>query len=334
MSENVTPQLDAETARLAALRHYCILDTPAEQTFDDLALLASQICDTPIALITLIDETRQWFKSKVGLRISETSLDVSFCAHAIRQTDLFVVRDASKDKRFAANPFVLGDPSIRFYAGAPLVTADGHVLGTLCVIDRVPRVLNAEQEEALRVLARQAVAQIELRHAQEELRSLSLIDDLTGLHSRRSFFALVIQHLKLMRTRRYDQNSMLLFADLDGLKSINDAHGHAAGSLAITRAGEILRRTFRDSDIIARLGGDEFAALVIEAGQDDEEMIRVRLNESFARHNAERTLPFDLSLSVGTIFITPGETASLEELLARADAAMYEEKRRRGKART
>jgi GAF domain-containing protein len=152
-----------EEARIAALEKYAILDSDPEAAFDDLALLASFICKTPIALISLIDEERQWFKSKVGLTLSETSRDVAFCAKAILQSDILEVRDATQDERFRDNPFVLAEPHIRFYAGAPLITEDGYALGTLCVIDQKPRVLEAEQREALKALSRLVVAQLEFR---------------------------------------------------------------------------------------------------------------------------------------------------------------------------
>jgi anti-sigma regulatory factor (Ser/Thr protein kinase) len=152
-----------ELARLAALRKYRILDTEPERAFDDLTELASQICGTPIALISLIDADRQWFKSRVGLSIAETSRSVSFCTHAIKQRDLFVVPDARDSDTFRNNPFVVGENGIRFYAGASLVTSSGHALGTLCVLDKVPRTLTAEQVEALDALRRQAEAQLELR---------------------------------------------------------------------------------------------------------------------------------------------------------------------------
>jgi len=152
-----------EAARLAALNRYAILDTEPEQSFDDLVVLASFVCRTPIATLSLVDDHRQWFKSKVGVEIRETPRDISFCAHAIQQEELFIVPDALADPRFKDNPLVLGDPHIRFYAGAPLIDEDGYALGTLCVMDRQPRELDDTQKEALFSLRRLALSQIELR---------------------------------------------------------------------------------------------------------------------------------------------------------------------------
>ncbi len=158
-----------EQHRLGALRQYGVLDTPPEQALDDLAALAAQICAVPIALVSLVDEHRQWFKARVGLERTETPRDVSFCTHALQQTDLLIVPDATQDERFAKNPLVTGEPGIRFYAGAPLVTPEGAVLGTLCVIDREPRTLTPGQEQTLRVLSRQVMTQLELRRRGREL---------------------------------------------------------------------------------------------------------------------------------------------------------------------
>jgi GAF domain-containing protein len=166
MSASIT---NNEKQRLKVLWQYSVLDTVPEEIFDDLTELAARICEAPIALITLVDEKRQWFKSKVGISIKETSRDISFCAHAIKQPELFIVADATKDARFARNPLVTSAPKVRFYAGAPLVSPDGYALGTLCVIDKVPRELRPGQEQALRILARHVMSQLELRRRALEL---------------------------------------------------------------------------------------------------------------------------------------------------------------------
>ena len=158
-----------ESRRIETLRKYAILDTESEQALDDLTALAAQICGAPIALISLVDEHRQWFKARVGLETTETPRDISFCGHAVHQRDLFIVSDATQDERFAGNPLVTGEPHIRFYAGAPLVSPDDSALGTLCVIDHVPRNLTQAQEQALRVLARQVMTHLELRLHEHQL---------------------------------------------------------------------------------------------------------------------------------------------------------------------
>lgn len=159
-----------EAQRLAALRRYEVLDTPAEQAFDDLVLLATHICQVPVAMVSLVDENRQWFKSRIGLIETETPRDISFCAHTILEPDrVMQVCNAEQDARFVASPLVTGAPRIRFYAGAPLVTPDGQALGALCVMDHEARVLTPEQLSALAALSRRVVAQLELSRQAREL---------------------------------------------------------------------------------------------------------------------------------------------------------------------
>jgi GAF domain-containing protein len=159
----IAPLPKNESARLEALRQYEILDTDPEEAFDDLTRLAAYVCQTPIAVISLVDRDRQWFKARVGLGPAETSRDCAFCAHTILQETPMVVPDALADDRFADNPLVTSEPYIRLYAGAPLMTPEGFRLGSLCVIDRQPRNLSAEQIAVLRMLANQVMGQLDLR---------------------------------------------------------------------------------------------------------------------------------------------------------------------------
>ena len=162
-----------EAERLEALKRYGILDTPDEQAYNDITRIAAQVCQTPIAAINFVDARRQWFKATVGTRLKQSRLDKSICAHAILESDLVVVPDTTKDSRFADNPFVTGPPNLRFYAGAQLISSDGHPLGTLCVLDYQPRDLTEEQKHALKALSRQVMSQMELRLKTKEVAALN-----------------------------------------------------------------------------------------------------------------------------------------------------------------
>ena len=158
-----------EAERLWALKEYHILDTGTEQSYDDITTLAAHICEVPIAMISLVDEDRQWFKSRLGVKQQQTPREVAFCAHAILQDKPFIIRDATKDKRFAGNSLVTGESHIRFYAGIPLVNPEGLALGTLCVVDHQPRRLSAAQQKALQALSRQVMALLESRRVSARL---------------------------------------------------------------------------------------------------------------------------------------------------------------------
>lgn len=176
------PLPENEAARLAALHRYEILDTASEQAFDDIIKIASFICDAPIAIVSLIDRDRQWFKAKLGLAADQTPREQAFCAYTILQSGTLVVEDASRDERFADNPLVTGNPNIRFYAGAPLLTADGYGLGSLCVIDRRARQLKPEQKNTLEALAHMVVTNLELRRVSAELsKQLANVKTLGGM---------------------------------------------------------------------------------------------------------------------------------------------------------
>lgn len=169
----MTLKAESEKARLSALKSLLVMDSPEEKAYDDITRLAASICGTPIALISLVDDTRQWFKARVGLATRQTPRDMAFCAHALPAPDgVLIVEDTQLDTRFADNPLVTGEPKIRFYAGAPLVTSGKHVLGTLCVIDRVPRTLDGEQLETLKFMATQVIAMLEAKAGAQQLQAV------------------------------------------------------------------------------------------------------------------------------------------------------------------
>ncbi len=309
-----------EATRMDTLRGLNILDTSPEERFDRLARLARRLFGVPIALVSLVDENRQWFKSCQGLNASETPRDISFCGHAILGDDIFVIPDARQDERFHDNPLVTGEPYIRFYAGCPLNVPNGGNLGTLCIIDREPRALNEDDLALLRDLAR--MAEQELVAVQ-----LATIDELTMLSNRRGFEGLARHTIGLCR--RLDKPASLLFFDLDLFKDINDRYGHAEGDRALINFARSLRQTFRESDVLGRLGGDEFSVLLTNTNRQDLDRALCHLRQTVDRCNREDQRGYDLAYSVGAVQFDTSRHASVEELLAEADALMYEQKRQR-----
>jgi diguanylate cyclase (GGDEF)-like protein len=323
-----------ESERLAALHRCEALDTAPEIAFDDLVLLASRVCEAPMAAISLVDEHRQWFKSRVGFAIRQTSRETAFCAHAILQPDLLVVPDALMDERFHDNPLVLGNPHVRFYAGAPLVTTDGQAIGALCVMDTVARSLSKRQTEALHVLARQVINQIELRQAQRRLVQAALHDALTGLPNRVLLVDRIEQCIARARSRG-NYHFAVIYLDLDRFKVINDSMDHSVGDKLLVAVAQRLTQSLRggdtvgraeDQETVARLGGDEFTVVLenLRAPEDAAAVARRLLAELC------RPLPLDgqeivVTASMGVV-AGSGSAASAAQLLRDADVAMYRAK--------
>ncbi len=306
-----------EEERVHALHALNILDTRPEERFDRLTRLARRLFDVPIALVSLVDSDRQWFKSCQGMAATETSRDVSFCAHAILSDQILMVPDAGSDERFHDNPLVTGEPKIRFYAGCPLKVGNGSNVGTLCLLDTRPRVLDAEERGLLLDLA--SMAEREIAALQ-----LASIDDLTQLSNRRGFEALAEHALSMCR--RMGTPASLLFFDLDRFKAINDTFGHAEGDRALVTFAQVLRRVLREMDVVGRMGGDEFVALLLGSNAAAGDAVIDRLGQALAEANAELQGRYTITYSVGRIEYDPGRHDSVKRLLADADGAMYARK--------
>ncbi len=347
------PILPDEHERASALHRLNILDTLPEADFDSIVQLISTICRTPIALVSLVDHDRQWFKARIGLDVCETSRDVSFCAHALaRPDDPFIIPDAWADPRFAENDLVTGPPFVRFYAGIPLVL-DGHALGSICVIDTVPHHPTAHEIDALRIAARAVVALMRQRRTIDELvdarerqqnveRSLrdeialrtraemqlqhsASHDDLTRLPNRSNFRQRLAEALAVSRAVA-SEGFAVCFVDLDRFKQINDTLGHAAGDLVLIEAAKRLQRACRSNDFVARLGGDEFTIILYGICDD------VDASGIASRIACELAAPFVLddteiyvTASVGIAF-PERDFSSADDLIRDADIAMLEAK--------
>jgi len=313
-----------EHSRIATLRSLNILDTAPEERFDRVTRLAKRLFGVPIALVSLVDADRQWFKSCIGLAASETPRDVSFCGHAILGDEILMVPDASADVRFHDNPLVAGDPSIRFYAGCPLTAPNGSKLGTLCLIDVVPRNLDQDELKLLRDLAamvEQAIAAVQM----------ATLDELTLISNRRGFKALAQNALAVCK--RLEKPASLLFFDLNDFKQINDRFGHAEGDRALTTFSALLRAIFRESDVIGRLGGDEFVVLLANASDAQASEAIARLQHALDDRNRVAQRGYDIRFSVGQVAYHVASHPYIAELIAQADQAMYQNKRLRKAAR-
>ncbi|MDI1352936.1 MAG: sensor domain-containing diguanylate cyclase [bacterium] len=311
----IPPKLpENEAQRLSALYDLNILDTEAEERFDRITRIAKQLFKVPIALISMVDANRQWFKSKQGLAGSETSRDVSFCGHVIIKDDMMIVEDASKDDRFYDNPLVLSAPNIRFYLGCPLKIKKEYNVGTLCLIDDKSRQFTVQEKAIMRDLA-------DMVQAELEAIDLSTSDELTGLTNRRGFL-LMGKHI-FSFCDHTDTPMTLLFFDLNKFKQINDTFGHKAGDDVLKIFADALLKTFSNSLVTARLGGDEFCILIAEPSEDITKHLE-QLNQALTM---KKTSDHQVEFSVGAINYDKQRHHSLSDMLEEADQKMYANKR-------
>ena len=299
-----------EDERIRTLESLNILDSSAEERFDRYTRLAASIFNMPIALVSLVDTNRQWFKSSVGLDVSETPRGISVCGHTILEKDILVVEDLSKDDRFHDNPLITNDPNIRFYAGVPLTPLNNHALGTFCIIDYKPRKLTQEQLDNLADLASMV---------SDEL--IIFLDDLTGLTNRRGFNLLT--KTVLSTAQRSNNVISLIMLDLDNFKDINDDFGHLQGDQALRVFANCMREVFRESDIISRIGGDEFCILLSNSTKADAEKSLARLQDLLKKENANAKNKLHLAFSAGIAESTQGVIPTLGALMNDADQLLY-----------
>ena len=340
------PCPENETERLEALKRYNILDTLPELSFDDITRLASHISGTPVALISLVDSERQWFKSRIGIDVEETPRDISFCSHAILEPDIFVVPDTHKDERFLDNPLVTGEQKVRFYAGSPLVTANGEAVGTLCVIDQKPHNLSEVQKEALRALARQVMDQLELRrhidgqvrHKRELveyqknlekvnalLETASLTDDVSGFYNTRFLHSFLDSYLK--PEQHGNKELSLSFFDMDNFKKVVDTHGHLIGTKVLREVAQAVHQQLGPQDRIIRYGGDEYVVILPGQGKDAARIKTKMMKKAISSTNflGDEGLNIKLTASFG-LATYPEDADDKRHLLAEADKCLFRSK--------
>lgn len=306
-------RLTDESKRLQVLHSLNILDTSPDERFDRITRLAARLFRVPIAVFSLVDTNRQWFKSVIGLDTKETARDISFCSHAIEQEDVMVVPDATLDAKFSNNPMVLQEPHIRFYAGCPVHADTGSRMGTLCLIDREPRDFSKHDETVLRHVAQMIENELTadfLAHA----------DPLTGMLNRRGFDSRAQEAIMLCHD--VDLQACLFLFDLVNFKAFNERYGPAAGDRALTEFGDLLRKTFRGSDLIARYGDDDFVILMIDIDPLGPETALNRLQTVTKAITQEHPVSYNAGW-----YLLENCGDSIQQLILRASDKMHSEDR-------
>ncbi len=327
------PENDVE--RVASLAKMRLLSTPREADLDRITRVAKRVFSTEIALISLVDRDRQWFKARLGLDASETPRDISFCGHTIEEDRTFVVNNALEDERFHDNPLVVGETNIRFYAGQPLTNNEGYRIGTLCVISPKPRDFSEGDQQILKDLARMVETVLENRILSQTQAALldslttatrdKLIDPLTSIWNRRGFDELIER--EVARARRGKASIAIAMVDIDAFKKINDTFGHSVGDEAIKLAASLLVECSRATDIVVRYGGEEFLVIAPDTPRKTLAVLGDKILMAF-RQYAKLQVPADtypFTVSIGLASASPTENASLftRQLLVAADEALY-----------
>lgn len=322
------PLPENEALRLRAVRSYEILDTAPEVDFDTLTRVAAQAFDTPAAVIGLMDADRLWFKSQLGLGVPELDRQIAFCAHAIMRPDEpLVVEDLRQDSRFQGNPLVTQAPHLCFYAGAPLIDRHGYALGTIAVVDTQPREFSQAQRALLRDLSSLVITALDSRYRANLLGHLAMTDHLTGLANRAQFERTL--NSEMAHARRTGETFTVFYMDLDDFKGVNDTLGHAAGDEVLCEVARRMTKQVRAEDLLVRLGGDEFGIFMRPSVEDSAESLARRIVEAVS---APITLSTGDKVSVGIsvgIAIYSDAIDSMANLLAQADQALYEAKRKK-----
>lgn len=327
----IQPPIPAnEPERLKALRSLGLLHTPAEERFDRITRMATKVLNTPIALMSLVADDHQWFKSAHGIDTKQTSRDISFCGHAIVSDGPLIVENALVDERFSGNPMVVDEPQIRAYAGQPIVVGDGHRVGTLCVIDLEPRQFNDDDVSNLRDLAKLVEGEIhrgilsEIQHdlllQRDELQRKATIDPLTKLLNRGAIMELLER--ELARARRGTPVSVAMI-DADHFKRVNDTHGHPVGDQVLAEIARRIRSGIRDCDDAGRYGGEEFLVLLNNCDAAHAHIAGERIRAAVAQTPIPSTAgPLEITVSVGITTYGPNPTAG-GELVEACDRALY-----------
>ena len=326
LDQSALPMPGDEAGRLSALLAYGVLDQPRQADLDAAARLGAYVCGTPTAVVNLIAADRQWQAAAYGTEPGEAAREDAMCSHVVATGELVHVADAREDARFAHGPFVTGAlAQVRLYASAPLLTADGHAIGTLCAYDEQPGRLTTQQLDLLRDVAGQVMALFEMRRMAAALGRIASRDPLTGLANRRTAEQGVAA--AIARAERGLGTPSVVVVDLDGFKEVNDRVGHAGGDDVLRAAAARLAATARSVDTVARLGGDEFLVLLESTGGPGAVAALGRLRRALAEDWSEVTGGLPVGASLGIATYRPGD--GVASLVARADAEMYADKARR-----